>query len=130
MATVSKTFNGVSGFATYTMSVTGTNITVSGSTFSIPHPTAISAKHVSGGTYAQFLIGNGGGYVAINTTTINSSSQLQSGPWTRDYGKATSGTMYSLTRTGSQSKSINTSSIFTSSNSTTRTVPINYLIPA
>lgn len=117
MATINKTFNG--GDTTFTASITGTNVTVSGSSFSVATPTCTSKYNSSGHSYNYYSAEITGD---IMVGSLNKGSRT----YTRDAGSASNNTVYSMTRSSSSSVSVNTGDVFTSSNATSGTVSVSF----
>lgn len=119
MATITKTFkeNEQSSYqSTWTVSITGTDQTVSGN-FTLAMPT-ITAKYVYSGKTKGTVD------ISLNAS-IGGANALYARPIGGGYAAMTSGTNYSISRTGAYGTAITLSSIFNANNKTSKTVDVN-----
>lgn len=123
MATVTKTITESSGSATtkatWTLSYTHANVVVSGATFTLGAPT-MTAKHVNGSrVYAE-------AYSSIRLDNIYPvSSPYDSYGFGQDSVSWASGVTKTIPLTSSTQNTYNTSDFFTSSNASSKEVPIH-----
>lgn len=119
MATITKTFkeNEQSSYqATWTVSITGTDQTVSGN-FTLAMPT-VTAKYVYSGKT------KGSVDIALNAS-IGGAFAYYARPTTGGYAAMASGTNYAVSRTGAYGTAITLSNIFNANNKTSKTVDVN-----
>ena len=125
MATLTKSFveNEFStDRGTWTITATGTNITVTGSTFVVKPPSMTAKCAGTDKYYADLSLT---GKTLIESTVITSTVFAGKGE------NITPGTVFSLSRSsGDSSKTVNTSTYFNSNNSTTKTLNLTYQVPS
>ena len=117
MATVSKTFTeNASGSykSTWTVTTTKADFNVTGSTFSLAIPSGTAKFVYSGKNY---------GSVSINGKLSMGSSNYSTWVYSK-YSSMASGTAYTLPTINVSTSTVNTSTIWNSSNPTTRSVPV------
>lgn len=128
MATITRSYteNQASSYkATWTFTVTTNNVTASGATFSIAAPTVSASYSGSGKGYADVE------YISIDGLSIGGTTTSSSFLYTCNVNSSgnpkawTSGTSKTCSSGGSSSLNLNTSSFFSSSNSTSRTLNIS-----
>ena len=125
--TVTKTFNeSGSGNSTWTVSLTCPNVTATGSSFNTPVISSCTAKFAKGTSNRNYAEAHIGDALQLQMHGEWGYATLTTGEFYRNPGSATSGTTYTLTRSGFSSKSISTSDVFVSENKTVRTL-LTYL---